>query len=111
MNFKLLFAVFLVLACAQAFAADGKITINSPKNGAMVNAQNKVPLSYDAMLGKDGDHLHLYVDGSRVDILRQSKGTTELAALAPGKHHICLEVNTKAHVSTGVESCIDVTSK
>jgi hypothetical protein len=33
-----------------------------------------------------------------------------LDAMPPGKHHICLEVDTKAHVSTGVESCVDLTS-
>jgi hypothetical protein len=31
--------------------------------------------------------------------------------LMPGKHHICLTVNTKGHVPTGAEACIDVTSK
>ena len=111
MNVKFLIGLFFVLACAQAFGADGKITISSPANGATVSSQNKVPLTYEAMLGKNGDHLHLYVDGNRVDILRQTKATTELDALSPGKHHICLEVNTKAHVSTGVESCVDVTAK
>ncbi len=111
MNIKLLIAVFFLVACAQAFAADGMITIKSPANGAVVNAKSPVPLSYDAAFGKEGDHMHLYVDGNRVDILSQARGTTDLAALSPGKHHICLEVNTKGHVSTGVESCVDVTSK
>jgi hypothetical protein len=31
--------------------------------------------------------------------------------LSPGKHHICLAVNTKGHVPTGVEECINVISK
>jgi hypothetical protein len=111
MNIRLALVFFLLLAWAQAYAADGSITISSPANGAVVHAGEKVPLSYAAMLGKGGDHMHLYVDGNRVDILRETKATTDLAALSPGKHHICLEVNTKGHVPTGVESCIDVTSK
>ncbi len=112
MNIRIMLAVFFVLSCAHAFAAtNGKITISSPANGTTVSSHNQVPLTYDAILGPNGDHLHLYVDGNRVDILRQAKATTELAAMAPGKHHICLEVNTKAHVSTGVESCVDVMAK
>jgi hypothetical protein len=111
MNIRLLLVFFFLLACAQAYGADGNIIINSPANGATVSAQNKVFLSYEAMFGKNGDHMHLYVDGNRVDILRQEKATTDLDVLPPGKHHICLEVNTKGHVSTGVESCVDVTSK
>jgi hypothetical protein len=31
--------------------------------------------------------------------------------LSPGKHQICLAVNTKGHVPTGVEECINVISK
>ncbi len=111
MKIRLALVFFFLLACAQAYGAVGNITINSPANGATVSAHDKVRLSYDAMFGPNGDHMHLYVDGNRVDILRQAKATTELDALSPGKHHICLEVNTKGHVSTGVESCVDVNSK
>lgn len=111
MNIKILPPIILALVCGQAFAADGKITINSPANGAMVSAQNKVPVNYEATLGTNGDHLHLYVDDKRIDVLRQIKGSTKLDALPPGKHHICLTVNMKSHAPTGVESCVDVTSQ
>lgn len=111
MNLKILITFVFVIACIQAFAAGGMITINSPANGAMVSAKDKVPVDYDAVLGPGGHHLHLYVDGDRIDVLRQLKGSTELDTLAPGKHKICLAENTKSHVATGVETCVDVTAQ
>lgn len=111
MNFKILITFIFVMACAQAFAAGGKITINSPANGAMVSAKDKIPVNYEAMLGSDGDHLHLYVDEKRVDVLRQIKGSTELDALPPGNHQVCLTENMKTHAPTGVKSCVDVTAQ
>ncbi len=111
MNIKMLAPLLLTLLWSQAYAADGSITINSPKNGAMVSSTSKVPLSYSAMLGPTGNHWHLNVDGRRVDILRQPMGTAELDPLPAGKHHVCLTENTASHVPTGVESCVDVTAQ
>lgn len=111
MKFKILITFIFVIGCVQAFAADGKITISSPANGAMVSAKGKVPVNYEAVLSSSGDHLHLYVDGERIDVLRQIKGSTELDALAPGKHKICLTENTKSHAATGLETCVDVTAQ
>ena len=95
----------------MVFAAGGKVTITSPADGAMAGSGDKIKLSYEVVPGPEGDHLHLNVDGKRVDVLRQLKGNTEIDPLAPGKHQICLAVNTKAHVPTGVEGCVNVTSK
>jgi len=111
MNFKMLVTLPLVLICVQAYAADGSIAISAPANGAMVSAKDKVPVTYAATLGANGDHLHLYVDGKRVDVLRQIKGTAELDTLPVGKHHVCLTVNTSSHAPTGVETCVDVTAQ
>lgn len=111
MNFKMLAPLLLTLLCSQAYAADGSITISAPANGAMVSAKAKVPVTYVATLGSTGDHLHLYVDGKRVDVLREIKGTAELDALTAGKHHVCLTVNTSSHAPTGVETCVDLTAQ
>lgn len=111
MKTSLLIPLFLALTTGQALAADGKITINSPANGATVSATAKVPVNYEAMLGAKGDHLHLYVDDKRIDVLRQLKGSTELNALVPGKHKICLSENTKWHMATGLETCVEVTAQ
>ncbi len=111
MNILKLIALLLPLLYGQAFAAEGSITINSPSNGASVSVQNKVQVNYAATLGPNGDHLHLYVDGKRVDVLRQLKGSAELDASPAGKHHICLTENMTSHAPTGVEKCVDVTSQ
>ena len=94
MNNKLLkLALFAFLfGSSVAFAASGKITITSPADGAMVGSGDKIKLNYEAVPGPEGDHLHLNVDGKRVDVLRQLKGATEIDALAPGKHQICIAV-------------------
>lgn len=111
MTIKLLALLMLSVVCGQAIAADGSITISSPVNGAMVSSKNKVTVTYAAMLGSTGDHLHLYVDEKRIDVLHQTKGSTELDALPIGKHHVCLTVNTSSHAPTGVETCVDITSE
>lgn len=113
MNNKILTPILSVFlfGSGMAFAAGGKVTITSPADGAMVGSNDKVKVGYEAIPGPDGDHLHLYVDGKRVDVLHQMKGTAEVGALSPGKHHICLAVNTKGHVPVGAEGCVDVNSK
>jgi hypothetical protein len=105
-------AIFaFLLGSSLAFADSGKVTISSPADGAMVDSKDTIKLNYEAVPGPDGDHLHLNVDGKRVDVVHQLKGTAEVGPLAPGKHQICLAVNTKGHVPTGVEGCVNVTSK
>jgi hypothetical protein len=94
-----------------AFADTGKVTIISPADGAMVDSNYKIEMKYEAIPGPEGDHLHLNLDGKRVDVIHQLKGPAMVDALPPGKHRICLAVNTKGHVPTGVEGCINVTSK
>jgi len=100
-----------LLAAGVALAAEGKVTISSPADGATVSSTTATQLSYEAIPGPDGDHLHLNIDGKRVDVIRQLKGTTEFGPLPPGKHQVCLAVNTSSHVPTGVEGCINVTAK
>ncbi len=109
MNTKLICPVMfaLLLGAGSALAAGGKVTITSvtPKEPY---AKDKITLNYDAVAGPEGGHLHLNVDGKRVDVIHAMKGSTELGPLPSGKHHICLAINTEAHVPTGVESCVDV---
>ena len=101
----------ILLGSGSALAAEGKVTIASPANGATFGPHDNVELSYEAVPGSDGDHLHLNLDGKRVDVIRPMKGKASVGMLDPGKHHICLAVNTKGHVPTGAEACIDVMSK
>ncbi|BBJ00081.1 hypothetical protein FGKAn22_17730 [Ferrigenium kumadai] len=101
----------MLFGAHPAIAANGKVTISSPAEGATVAAGQKIKLSYMADTGYEGDHLHLNVDGKRMDVIRQLKGTVEVDALAPGKHKLCLAVNTKGHVPTGPGACVNVTAK
>jgi hypothetical protein len=105
----ILFAV--LLGPTAALAAGGKITISTPMDGAMVAAGEKFKLSYEARPGQDDHHLHFNVDGERMDILRQLKGTVEVDGLTPGKHQLCLLMNTRGHVPSGTESCVNVEAK
>ncbi len=102
---SLLFGSSVALA-----AAGGHVTIFSPADNATVNANEKTVLKYEADPGPEGDHLHLNVDGKRVDVIHQLKGSADVW-LYPGKHQVCLAVNTKGHTPTGTESCINVTAK
>jgi hypothetical protein len=101
----------LLLGSGGALAAEGKVVISSPPNGATVSQHDNIELNYEAIPGPDGDHLHLNVDGKRMDVIHPMKGAAHVGMLNPGKHHICLTVNTRGHVPTGVEACIDITSK
>jgi hypothetical protein len=105
-----LFSLFLA-SSGSAFAAEGKITISAPANGATVGQNDDVEIIYEAVLGPNGDHLHLYLDNKRIDVLHQLKGKADVGLIPTGKHKICLAENTSSHVPTGVETCIDVTSK
>ncbi len=99
----------LLVGSGSAFAADaGKVRITSVAPD-IPYAKDKIMLKYEATPGAEGDHLHLNVDGKRVDILHALKGTAEVQPLPSGKHHICLALTTTAHVPTGAEDCRDVT--
>ena len=113
MNIKILAPLLFtaLLVSASAFAEEGKVTISSPMNGATFGTNDDIKLDFSVLLGPNGNHLHLNVDGQREDIIRQTSGMEDVGTLPAGKHHICLAVNTASHVPTGVEGCIDVTVK
>ncbi len=100
--------VAFLLGSGTAFADAGKVKIThvSPD---IPYAKDKIMLTYEATASSEGDHLHLNVDGKRVDIIHELKGTAAVNPLPSGKHHICLALNTTGHVPTGAEDCRDVT--
>ncbi len=100
-----------LLLASAAFADEGKITFLAPPEGAVVSIDKPVTVSYEAIFGPKGNHLHLYLDDRRMDVLRQTKGSEDIRILLPGKHEICLEIETSWHFSTGVKQCISVTAK
>lgn len=112
MNIRILsVAVPALLLASTALADEGKVTVLSPQNGAEVSVNKPVTVSFEAVWGPKGNHLHLYLDDHRVDVIRQAKGSEDIVIPMVGKHEICLEIETSWHFSTGVKQCVTVTAK
>lgn len=89
-------------------AADAYVKITAPKDGAKLDTMDLAKLVYEVSPGPKGDHVHVYVDGKEVGIVRQLKGSYTLETLSPGQRAVCIKVVNKAHVPIGVEQCIKV---
>jgi hypothetical protein len=101
----------VLLAFPATSLAQGKVTITSPAAGASLDAMDENKLVYEVDPGPRGDHVHVYVDGKEVGILRKLKGSYTLETLSSGKRDICVKVVNKAHVPVGVEQCVQVSVK
>lgn len=107
-------ALFFTLACGAvplapvAMAAEGSVTITFPKEGQKLDIMEQNKIVYAVVPGPRGDHVHAYVDGKEVAVLRQMKGSYTLEALSAGKHALCIKVVNKAHVPIGVQNCVNV---
>jgi len=97
-----------VLAASAALAAEPHVRIGSPADGATLDAMEQNRLAYEVEPGPRGDHVHVYVDGEEVGILRQLKGSYTLETLAPGERELCVKVVNKAHTPIGVQDCVKV---
>ncbi|PKO73183.1 MAG: hypothetical protein CVU23_04050 [Betaproteobacteria bacterium HGW-Betaproteobacteria-17] len=104
-------ALGLFLAMPSIGLAQGKVTITSPAGGATLDAMDENRLVYEVDPGPRGDHVHVYVDGKEVGILRSLKGSYLLEAMPSGKRNLCVKVVNKAHVPVGIEQCVQVTMK
>jgi len=100
--------LFLALPATPAGAAEAYVKIISPAAGAKLDAMDLAKLVYEVRPGPKGDHVHVYVDGKEVGILRELKGGYTLEPLSPGERSLCIKVVNKAHVPIGVEQCIKV---
>lgn len=96
---------------AYAAAAGGSITIESPKDGAEINANAGIVVKFKVHHTVEGNHLHFYVDNGDPTIVREWSGTITLPGVAPGKHEICIKEARVNHVLTGLEKCISVEAK
>lgn len=111
MNFIILLVFFLIPALifdSSAMAAEASVTIHSPADGAKLDVMEQIQVEYDVVPGPRGDHLHFYVDGKEVALLRQLKGSYTVESLAAGRHALCIKVVNKNHTPIGVEKCITV---
>jgi hypothetical protein len=107
----------LLIGVTQARAEDdiklaqtqtGSVTISSPEDGARLKAGQPITLSYRVLPGPQGDHVHVYVDGDEVAILRELEGNFVLDPLPLGRHELAIKVVNRGHVPIGVESAIHV---
>ncbi|HKB59219.1 MAG TPA: hypothetical protein VKC56_04150 [Gallionellaceae bacterium] len=95
----------------SAYAADGSVTIESPKDGAEVSANEGVKVVFKVNHTANGNHLHFYVDNGNPTIVRKWQGSETLPPLGAGKHEICIKEATVDHVLTGLQKCITVEAK
>jgi hypothetical protein len=84
------------------------VTIHAPKDGSELQADQPVQISYQVTPGPKGDHVHLYVNGKEVAILRRLEGTHETSPLSAGRHELAIKVVNRAHVPIGVEALVTV---
>ena len=99
----------LLLAMPLAVHADqASITILSPKDGAVLDADESYSLEYEVVPGPGGDHFHVWVDGERGPGVHVLKGKYDLPKLTSGEHTITIKVVDKGHVPTGPEKTIKV---
>lgn len=105
------FALGFFLAFPTIGLGQGKVEIASPTEGATLDALDENRLVYEVVPGPRGDHVHVYVDGQEVGIIRKLKGSYLLETLTPGNRNLCVKVVNKAHVPIGVEKCVRVTVK
>ncbi|TAJ80984.1 MAG: hypothetical protein EPO42_03380 [Gallionellaceae bacterium] len=110
-NLSMLLLILASIAAPLAVAAESKIDISSPVEGARLDTRAQNKLDYSVTLGGDGDHIHVYVDGKQVALLRQMKGSYTLESLAQGNHEICIKIVNKNHTPIGVERCVKVTAQ
>jgi len=106
---SMLVLVLSSIAAPLAVAAESKIDISSPVDGAKLDAKAQNKLDYNITLGGDGDHIHVYVDGKQAALLRQMRGSYTLDPLAQGNHELCIKIVNKNHTPIGVDRCVKVT--
>ena len=92
-----------------ALAEEASVTISAPVDGAKLDGMEPGAVEYEAVPGPRGDHVHMYVDGEEVAVLRKLAGSYTLASLDPGQRKLCIKIVNKGHTPIGVEKCITVT--
>jgi hypothetical protein len=92
-----------------ALAEEASVTISAPADGAKMDGMEPCAVEYAMVPGPHGDHVHLYVDGEEVAVLRKLAGSYTLASLDPGQRELCIKIVNKGHTPIGVVKCISVT--
>jgi Penicillin-Binding Protein C-terminus Family len=77
-------------------AEGASVKIVSPKKGEVIKG-DQVPLRFKLVKGRQGSHVHAYVDGELMGMFQSEKGT--LTGVKPGTHTLELRVVAKDHVT------------
>ena len=89
---------YLLTPAPKLEPAEGaKVTILSPKEGQVFRS-DEVPMRYEFVKGKRGNHLHAYIDGKLMGMFSDPNGGT-LTGIQPGKHVLELRVTTEDHIT------------
>lgn len=75
-------------------AEGASVKILSPKRGQVFKG-GSIPLQFQLVKGKRGEHVHAYVDGQMAGMFKSEKGT--LNGIEPGKHVLELRVAIPDH--------------
>ena len=104
-------ALLLGLGVWTATADDGVVRITAPEDGAHIAAGEPIELHYEIDRGRQGDHVHVYVDGREIATLHRPQGEYLIKKVAAGEREICIKVVNRAHTPIGLEDCIQVTAE
>ena len=86
-----------------------KVNIISPADGATIKAMARNKLKYE-VIGDEGHHARLYINGKESVLLRERVGTKRVAKLPAGTHELCVKALDKSHNEIGIADCITVTA-
>lgn len=89
-------------------AADAKIV--EPADGATIRASKKNKIKYQ-VIGDEGVHGRLYVDGKEAALLRKRTGSYNLKNLVAGNHKLCIAALNENHKPVSPQQCITVTAQ
>lgn len=104
-------ALLLGLGISTATADDGMVRITAPEDGARIAAGEAIALHYEIDRGRQGHHVHVYVDGREIATLHHPQGEYLIRKVAAGEREICIKVVSRGHTPIGLEDCIQVTAE
>ncbi len=97
LNFFTWLGYLLTPAPKLELAEGAKVAILIPTEGQTFDS-DEVPMKYEFVKGKRGNHLHAYVDGKLMGMFSNPDGGT-LTGIQPGRHVLELRVTTEDHVT------------
>ena len=81
-------------AAVLAPAEGAEVKILTPIQDQVFSGE-QVPLQFELIKGKRGEHVHAYVDGEMAGMFKTTKGT--LTGIKPGNHTLEVRVVTEDH--------------